>query len=237
MNLDFKLSIQCAKSIACLYEGLVAPNAVAVETDTEALIEEHHNGRWAIIFPGTSSGHDWLTNFKFRRVPWLAGGEVHRGFIEAFESVEHHFINVIPANAKLIIAGHSLGGALATLAARSLDWRFDVERVITFGSPRVGNGRFAADYSQRLGSRTARIVNEHDPVPFGPPWIMGNRHVETEIYLPEEGDAKIARRLETIALDRLGAVIHRFEDDPHQQLVNIRAHTIREYIARLEALA
>lgn len=48
------------------------------------------------------------------------------------------------SDAKLVITGHSLGAAVATLAA--LDFQhegYDVDRTIVLASPRVGNARFA----------------------------------------------------------------------------------------------
>lgn len=47
------------------------------------------------------------------------------------------------------LAGHSLGGALATLAAYDLAAELGLSHVqcITFGAPRVGNSVFVADYN------------------------------------------------------------------------------------------
>ena len=60
----------------------------------------------------------------------------------------------------LSAAGHSLGGALATLAA------FDIRRhlqltnihVVTFGAPRTGNRAFAREYEQ-LVPDTWHVIN------------------------------------------------------------------------------
>lgn len=47
-------------------------------------------------------------------------------------------------NAKLVLTGHSLGGAVATLAAIDFAHKnIHVDRTIVFGAPRVGNARFA----------------------------------------------------------------------------------------------
>ena len=54
------------------------------------------------------------------------------------------------------IVGHSVGGALAHLAALDLATRgFDVAEVWTFGAPRVGGRRFAAAYDEAVGDVVA----------------------------------------------------------------------------------
>jgi hypothetical protein len=236
MTFDKQLAIQCAKSIACLYDGFVAPNVVAVQTDTEALIEEHHDGRWAIIFPGTASRADWITDFKFRREAWFAGS-VHRGFKDAYLSVNNEIVAKIPQNSRVIVAGHSLGGALATLCAHALKDLFKIEAVYTFGSPRVGNGTFQRDYNCALGEKTFRLFNAHDPVPYVPPWLFGNRHVSTEAYLDEEGGIVFDRSVFSIARDRTAGILARASDDVRKQIISVGAHYISRYIAKLEALA
>jgi hypothetical protein len=61
-------------------------------------------------------------------------------------------------------AGHSLGAALATLAARDMSISLRPEQVFTFGSPRCGNPQFAAAYKVPL----KRFVNENDIITHVP---------------------------------------------------------------------
>src|SRR5262249_7209689 len=73
------------------------------------------------------------------------GARFHMGFMPALASVPGPLAEAVDAAQKkkerpLWLAGHSLGGALAQLAA----WRFsrnfvDVHQVYTFGGPMVGN--------------------------------------------------------------------------------------------------
>ena len=66
---------------------------------------------------------------------------------------------------KLLLTGHSLGGAAATLAgARLLSSGVSPEQleVITFGAPAVGNAAFAAKYQPSLP--LTRVVHSGDPV-------------------------------------------------------------------------
>ena len=71
---------------------------------------------------------------------------------------------------RIIVTGHSLGGALAQLAAADLAGWFPKQAVsvYTFASPRVGD----ADFCGHLVGATAdchNLVNRGDPVPFVPP--------------------------------------------------------------------
>ncbi|MEN9406280.1 MAG: hypothetical protein RLZ12_564 [Bacillota bacterium] len=73
----------------------------------------------------------------------------------------------------IIITGHSLGSAAATLLAFQLKTgglppRPDIS-VYTFGSPRIGNVPFSAAYDRVLGNCTFRVVNANDIVPTVPP--------------------------------------------------------------------
>lgn len=69
--------------------------------------------------------------------------------------------------ARLLLTGHSLGGAVATIVGqRLIDFGFAPDRlqVITFGAPAVGNTPFAQMYGDRLD--LIRVTNSEDPVPL-----------------------------------------------------------------------
>jgi triacylglycerol lipase len=85
---------------------------------------------------------------------------------------------------KISICGHSLGGAMATIAASRLH---NVEKVVTlytFGSPRVGNAEFVRLMS---GVTHYRFVNNNDLVTTIPLWIMGYRHHGQVMYFNFNG--------------------------------------------------
>jgi len=80
-------------------------------------------------------------------VPSGGQGKVHKGFSDALDEVWADVLPKLEAleseGRPIWITGHSLGAALATLAA----YRFGRARALyTFGSPRVGNPEFAADF-------------------------------------------------------------------------------------------
>ncbi len=109
---------------------------------------------------------DFMTNADFWLADWTDGGKVHRGFKNALEEVWvdlfPHLVVLQRRGCRIWMTGHSLGAALATLAA---DRFGEVQGVFTFGSPRVGNRRFKENYS----IRTYRFVNGNDMVTRVPP--------------------------------------------------------------------
>jgi predicted lipase len=126
-------------------------------------------------------------------------GRVHSGFQDAYESVRKglisHMIKLrtnydgMWRRFEVEITGHSLGGALSTLLAVELEaLGFRIARVTTFGSPRVGDWRFADYYDEKLGDRTHRFTHAHDAVPSLPPRLLGYHHVATEVFQNAEGE-------------------------------------------------
>ncbi|GAB4815836.1 hypothetical protein N2152v2_002882 [Parachlorella kessleri] len=69
----------------------------------------------------------------------------------------------------IYVTGHSLGGALAELAAFEIRKRWPQVSlaVYTLGAPRLGNKAWAAEYDQAV-PETWAIVNDEDPVPRVP---------------------------------------------------------------------
>ena len=130
---------------------------------------------------------------------WNAGGDdilVHGGFLEAYDSVRRAVIFSVDALAgpgwTVSVTGHSLGGALATLCSYELAEiareRVDETRsvdMINFGSPRVGNGAFVAQYNA-LVPGAVRVVNRNDIVATVPR-MLGFKHVGEPVVLDERG--------------------------------------------------
>lgn len=235
MTFNRSIAIYCAKAIEELYAGELQPTIVCRATDTQVRVERITDGRYAVIFPGTASIQDWLTDAKIRKTDW-GKGRVHCGFAEAFRSVADQIQDVIVPAAKVLVAGHSLGGALATLCADAFQDIFEIEGVLTFGSPRVGSARFVGEYNLGLGDRTWRIVNARDPVPHVP-FVFGTyRHVATQVYLTRDGEAVIDSPLR-VALGEWSETIESAVSTPAATAFSIaEPHHISSYIKRLENL-
>jgi hypothetical protein len=125
-----------------------------------------------VSFRGTASLGDWMTNLNLLTTT-LPYGTVHRGFLGAFQSVrmqlEAVLDRVTAGGRRLVLTGHSLGGALALIAA--VEWRdkYPVSWVHTCGQPAVGHRNFLATVEARYGDTYCRFVNDDDIVPMVPP--------------------------------------------------------------------
>ena len=136
---------------------------------------------------GERTSANWATNLDAGAVPLsvpdLKQVQVHKGFQEAYEAVHARLLAWLEANdarnQELVLAGHSLGGALSMLAAvRLTHLGWPVSAVVTFGSPRVGHEGFRELYQRmKLHACTARFANQRDPVPCVPREADGFEHV------------------------------------------------------------
>lgn len=126
--------------------------------------------------------------------------QVHSGFLSAYDSVRTRIISLIklaigyiddlaepPFKWHVYVTGHSLGGALATLLALELSSsQLAMHGAVSvtmynFGSPRVGNKKFAEYYNEKVKD-SWRVVNHRDIIPTVPR-LMGYCHVAQPIYL------------------------------------------------------
>jgi triacylglycerol lipase len=118
----------------------------------------------ALVFRG-SSGHldNWMANLDAKARPWPTGGKVHGGFKKALLGFWPQILAALrDIDRPIFYTGHSLGAALATLAASLRPPR----ALYTFGSPRVGDSRFV----RTLASLPVfRIANPRDIVTGLPP--------------------------------------------------------------------
>lgn len=132
---------------------------------------------------------DWLQNIKADEVDFSDGkGQVHKGFYECFQFVKREIDKLLKKHSgkEIIITGHSLGGAIATLTAAYIRKNI-TEKVMlyTFGSPRVGNRTFAEYFSKTKPLIHFRCVNDRDLVTNVPlPGMELNAYCIPIIKLP-----------------------------------------------------
>lgn len=129
-----------------------------------------------LAFRGTEQEiQDLLHDADTWPIPAFGGTtRVHRGFKRALNSVWTPIAAALDKlDCPVFYTGHSLGAALATLAAA----RRAPQAVYAFGSPRVGNSQFV----DRLKAVPVyRIVHGSDIVPSVPPEALGFRHAGEE---------------------------------------------------------
>ena len=131
--------------------------------------------RLIVAFRGTEADewNDIFDDVRFRQEPWNGTTmRVHRGFRESLERAwpgRAPLLHHLGASRRVWFSGHSLGGALATLAA---DRYPDTAGVCTIGSPRVGDPVFAAAFNARFAGRALRFVSSADIVTHVPPPVF-----------------------------------------------------------------
>lgn len=158
------------------------------------------------VVRGTTTSHDVLADLHVRMVPMLKGqcGRVHEGFYQSYAHsrlVTNEIVSDTMARYpqyKLVVLGHSLGGAIATLYAcewlscTTISTQAQDILLITAGSPVIGDQKFADWVTTRLisdgeimsGRNFFRITREGDVIPRIPFW-QGYTPLAGEVYLQD----------------------------------------------------
>ena len=164
--------------------SFTSPQFLAQER-TELAIASHDDHRM-VVFRGTKGAGDWLGNFEIGLVsrPY---GDVHGGFVRAYEDVHKNVIQGLHGADHVWLAGHSLGGALASIAAASLKSEgIDIAGIYTFGQPMTGASSFKATIDSGLPTSFFRFVNHKDIVTRIPPGSAW-RHVGRLVHFASNG--------------------------------------------------
>eukprot|EP00008_Paramoeba_atlantica_P008627 CAMPEP_0201491408 /NCGR_PEP_ID=MMETSP0151_2-20130828/29730_1 /ASSEMBLY_ACC=CAM_ASM_000257 /TAXON_ID=200890 /ORGANISM="Paramoeba atlantica, Strain 621/1 / CCAP 1560/9" /LENGTH=288 /DNA_ID=CAMNT_0047877755 /DNA_START=30 /DNA_END=896 /DNA_ORIENTATION=- len=131
-----------------------------------------------VSFRGSTDLVNWINNLDavYTKYPYCSDCKVHKGFYDTWLSVKDDVLAEVWrlhnqfSTYSIVTTGHSLGGALSTLASSEV-YTNTSSRVYswTLGSPRVGNKDFSSWYHDESGVIHAqRITNWHDVVPHLP---------------------------------------------------------------------
>ncbi|MBA4543812.1 lipase family protein [Thermoactinomyces daqus] len=140
----------------------------------------HSQRRIVVVLRGSESSQDNLIDLQIAQKRFPFGpGKTHSGWTDLYQRSSHPQIpplrrQIIGTVLKCLrkfphitvyVTGHSMGGAIATMAALDLALNFSVKPVvITFGSPKTGDSVFVNAYNRAI-SRSLRVANEWDIVP------------------------------------------------------------------------
>ncbi|REE66963.1 triacylglycerol lipase [Paenibacillus taihuensis] len=143
-----------------------------------------------LAFRGTSSTTDWVTDMIAQQTAFkpLSKKSVmtHRGFTEVYMSARDQIFRLldqVPSDKPLFVTGHSLGGALATLASLDIAVNRKPDTIITYtyGAPRSGDPAFVRAYNAAVPI-SFRIQNEFDVVPHLPPLVYQSPKTDKTYY-------------------------------------------------------
>ncbi|KAG5372247.1 Autophagy-related protein 8 [Yarrowia sp. C11] len=202
---------------SCAYQCKDFPNMKLVSTwgdsrTLSALVAgylsiDHTNEEIVVGFRGSHTLKDWIVDLMILRTavdksyPGCDDCEVHQGFYNAYKATLAKFDNdlnkLVAENPgyRVNVVGHSLGGAVALLAATDFKNRGYNTYLTTFGQPVVGNRAFA-NYVNELwfGSenpntlvgdssrRYYRVTHKSDIVPRVP-FGLGYTPNAGEVYI------------------------------------------------------
>lgn len=176
-------ALRCVRLLKDSYELPLRPNILV------------RDGTLFITIKGTDSFRDMLTDVnvylvKFEGTHYRA----HSGFVDDYQLARETVLDAVAAaSTRVVVTGHSLGGAVATLLAVAIREHHPTLplSVYTFGSPKVCC-RPLAKHHNRIVATTYRFVNDRDLVPRVPAW--GFTHVAGLVHLLQSGQRASAPR-------------------------------------------
>jgi triacylglycerol lipase len=161
----------CPTAVVVAFRGSESPNSIDGFKDWLMT-----NARNFLILPEGRIG----TDFAAAGV----GARFHKGFLTALDEIWNPLFEAVDTalleqERPLWVTGHSLGGAVALLAA----WRFErqflkVHQVYTFGAPMIGNAAASAAFQKQFPNRIFRYVDTRDPVPKLPTLSLTSNEYE-----------------------------------------------------------
>mmetsp|Transcript_51158 Transcript_51158/g.121582 ORF Transcript_51158/g.121582 Transcript_51158/m.121582 type:complete len:825 (+) Transcript_51158:69-2543(+) len=170
----------------------------AASTNTECWVWRLKRKKLLLVtFRGTSDWGDVMVDISTTPVDLGPLGKVHSGFWRAYTSVRPALRAALAAGCEgsaegwqVDFTGHSLGGALASLAALDASLKARGEplkgtkiKAVTFGAPRVGDERFCQVYDN-YAPDTWRVFSTSDIIPCLPPTsFFGFQHAGIAVEL------------------------------------------------------
>jgi len=179
-------------------------------TDTQGFIARDDTKKEIVVaLRGSTSATDFLIDEEILLTPFLSlgvnapvGSLAHTGFLTAWNSVASQVISTVETQLSahpgysLVTSGHSLGAALSSLAAISLQQNFpgSAVRMFTYGQPRTFNPTGASFINSVFGANAFRSVHTTDGVPTIIPQTLGYRHHGIEYWqTPDPASASTTR--------------------------------------------
>jgi hypothetical protein len=139
-----------------------------------------------IMFTGTSNACMAILDLEYPQVPideirnYVPGMQAHQGIYGAYKVIREQLVQVLSKfnQPRMIISGHSLGGALSQLCA--LDFAAIHPTHYTFAAPMIFNPTAAAIFDE-LVPNSYRVANLSDLVVLSPLPIMPNKDVFSHV--------------------------------------------------------
>jgi len=172
----------------------------SIKSDVTGFVATDATNKLIVLsFRGSRSVRNWITNLVFPVLPtsicptcassagfWSSWLESERSVMAAITQAraEH-------PDYKIVATGHSLGGALASLAAGVLRSQGVTVDLYTYGAPKVGLEGVSKYLSRTDMGLNFRVTHKNDPVPKLPPALLGYRHISPEYYVTSGNEVAV----------------------------------------------
>jgi len=195
--------------------------------NAQAYLLKGIDGVHVLSFRGTevTESSDILADLQFGKNIEAIGGKIHVGFKTEINKLWPTLEKAVAGIDSLYVTGHSLGAAMATIAAGRMQSK--VLALVTFGSPKVGN----KEYVNCLTVTHYRVQNNCDAVTKVPFSLMGFTHHGTHVYMDYHGEFKNLtpwQQVKDMARSRAKALAK------WQKFLGAYDHLMANYIAKLE---
>lgn len=186
----------------------ITVRAVIPDESTIVILHDSVQNATVFAFRGSVNVDNWISNLQFDVIsPYEDKSvKVHKGLYNEYLLYKEEISRFLVNCERIVITGHSSGGAMSMFFAYDIYKKFDVT-VYTFGKPRIGNSRFAETAS---GIRHFRVTHAEDIVPHIPEEVLGYRHTGNEVwnYDNTETNYKFCTSLEDVDCSNSCAPIH-----------------------------
>ncbi|KAH6633249.1 Alpha/Beta hydrolase protein [Boeremia exigua] len=164
----------------------------SIKSDVTGFVATDTTNKLIVLsFRGSRSVRNWITNLSFPVAStsictncsssigfWQSWLEAQTNVVAAIKKAQAQYPTF-----KVVATGHSLGGALASLAASVLRNQGITVDLYTYGAPKVGLQPLADYITSTTKGQNYRVTHKFDPVPKLPPTFLGYRHTSPEYYI------------------------------------------------------
>lgn len=172
--------------------ALTLTSCSSLKTDVTGYIAVDHSRSLTILsFRGSKSIRNYITdvNFLATTTDICSGCTVDEGFYTSWKEASAGVTAALKATAaanpsyKVVVVGHSLGGAIAAIATAEIRNGGTNADLYTYGQPRFAGSTLSNYITTQNKGWNFRVTHYDDPVPRLPPLALGFVHISPEYYI------------------------------------------------------
>jgi predicted lipase len=170
-------------------DNINGPGITKLKRDNDFGYAKEEGDLLTFCFAGSNDFKDWMENIQFFKL--TEGNTIHKGFYDAWSSFKEEVGKIATdfltrrAKGKILVVGHSRGGAMAILCARHLAKNLKyANTLVTFGAPMLGDETYHNEF-ETLPIEATCLQNGWDIVCSLPPEKFGFFRVGKQFYLKQ----------------------------------------------------